>query len=54
MQVKRIGTDFEWFRDRMSSETVAELEPALMELYEMFGVEPVAKRKMYDGHSDIR
>ena len=53
-QVKRIGTDFEWFRDRMSSETVAELEPALMELYEMFGVEPVAKRKMYDGHSDIK
>lgn len=53
-QVKRIGTDFEWFRSSMSPKTIAELEPALMKLYDMFGVEPVEKRKQYDGISDIK
>lgn len=52
-QVKRIGTDFERFREAMSQEVINELAPALDELYRIFDVEPVSKRKKHDGYSII-
>lgn len=43
-QVKRIGTDFEWFRDQINKEYINEIESNLMKLYELFEVEPVPKK----------
>lgn len=53
-EVKRIGEDFEWFRDCISKDSIGEIEENLMELYRLFKVEPVPKRIIYDGKSKIR
>lgn len=43
-QVKRIGTDFEWFQNQIDKGCINEIESNLMELYELFEVEPVPKK----------
>ena len=53
-QVERIGTDFEWFRDRINKEYIDEIESSLNELYKIFNVTPVPKRVVYDGKSKIK
>lgn len=52
-EVERIGKDFEWFRENMEPDTIKEIEPELMKLYEIFHVNPVPKRVQYDGVSNI-
>jgi len=51
--VQKIGERFEFFRDRISKDHVDELSDSLNELYELFGVAPVARRVMHDGTSKI-
>ena len=51
--VKNIGERFEFFRDSMSDELVDSLSEALDELYRLFGVTPVPRKKTYDGKSPI-
>ena len=53
-QVVRIGTEFEWFRDRINKEYIDEIESSLKELYQIFHVTPVPKRVIYDGKSKIK
>lgn len=48
-QVKRIGTDFEWYRNELRQEFIDEIEPCLMKLYKLYNVDPVPKRVQYDG-----
>lgn len=48
-QVKRIGTDFEWFRNELRQEFIDEIEPCLMKLYKLYNVDPVPRRIQYDG-----
>lgn len=45
--------DFEFRRQSLSEERIAAQEPALLRLYEIFDVEPVSRRIMHDGASDI-
>lgn len=52
-EVERIGTDFEWFREEINPDFINEIESNLMELYEIFDVEPVPRRRMHDGTSKI-
>lgn len=52
-QVKRIGSEFEQFREAMSQAVIDELEPALNELYGIFAVQPIPKRRRHDGQSMI-
>lgn len=52
-QVTRIGTEFEWSRDRINRDYVDEIESSLVELYRLFDVAPVPKRNLYDGTSRI-
>lgn len=51
--VTKIGEDFEFFRSSFNPELVDEYSHALDELYEIFGVEPVPRRVVYDGKSPI-
>lgn len=51
--VQKIGERFEFFRDNISKDIVNELSTALEELYELFGVTPVARRTMHDGTTQI-
>lgn len=51
--VERIGLEFEQFREAMSQEVIDELEPSLSELYQIFSVDPVPKRRKHDGQSMI-
>lgn len=51
--VQKIGERFEFFRGNMSKDIVDELSMALDELYELFGVTPVARRVMHDGTTPI-
>ena len=51
--VKKIGKRFEFFRDSMSEEFAVSLSEALDELYKLFGVPPVPRKKTYDGKSPI-
>lgn len=51
--VQKIGERFEFFRDNISKDIVDELSGALEELYELFGVTPVARRVMHDAKSQI-
>ncbi len=53
-QVERIGTDFEWFRDRINKDYIDEIESSLKELYKIFNVMPIPKRVVYDGKSKIK
>lgn len=51
--VTEIGKRFEFHRDGFNKDAIAEVSRALDELYELFGVEPVAKRVVHDGQSPI-
>ena len=52
-EVLRIGENFEFHRERFNRELLPETDAALMRLYEIFKVTPVAKRKIHDGVSPI-
>ncbi|MFC9712452.1 hypothetical protein ACFTRD_30475 [Paenibacillus sp. NPDC056933] len=47
--VKRIGKDFEFFREKFNKDSVDEVSEALLQLYRLFDVEPVANRIMHVG-----
>lgn len=51
--VLRIGENFEFHRERFNREMLPETDAALMRLYDIFQVQPVAKRKIHDGVSVI-
>ena len=51
--VKRIGEEFEWYRDRINKDYIDELDNSLTELYTIFKVKPVPRRVLYDGKSNI-
>ena len=51
--VQRIGERFEFYRADFNPETVDEVSAALDRLYALFGVAPVPRRQVYDGHSPI-
>lgn len=51
--VKRIGKDFEFYKENFNKEFLHQTVDALFRLYEQFDVEPVAKRHMHDGTSPI-
>ncbi len=51
--VGRIGEDFEFHREGFNKEYIAETDAGLARLYELFGVAPIAKRRMHDGISPI-
>jgi len=51
--VERIGERFEWYRSGFDPTYLDETDAALNELYEMFGVAPVARRRFHDGVSTI-
>ena len=52
--VERIGKTFEFYRYDFNQDFLEETEKALMHLYKLFNVEPVAKKKFYDGISPIK
>jgi len=52
--VRRIGKNFEFVRDKFNKDSIDETSDALLKLYRLFDVEPVAKRLMHDGVSPIR
>ncbi|WP_128100324.1 ankyrin repeat domain-containing protein [Paenibacillus sp. DCT19] len=52
--VKRIGKDFEFIREKYNKDRVDEVSDALLKLYQLFDVEPVAKRIMHDGTTPIQ
>lgn len=51
--VKRIGQEFEFHRERFSKERLAEVDAGLERLYSLFNVTPVAQRRVHDGASPI-
>jgi ankyrin repeat protein len=51
--VQRIGTEFEFHRENFNTDYLAETDAGLAKLYALFGVEPVAKRRVHDGVSPI-
>ena len=51
--VRRIGETFEFHRENFNKDSLAETEAGLARLYEMFGVTPVARRRVHDGVSPI-
>lgn len=51
--VQKIGERFEFFRDNISKDIVDEIDVALVELYELFDVEPVARRTIHNGTTPI-
>ena len=51
--VRRIGVEFEFHRENFNKDYLAETDAGLTRLYELFGVTPVAKRRMHDGVSPI-
>ena len=51
--ITRIGKSFEFHREAFNHESVDEYSNALDELYKMYGVEPVARRIVHDGISNI-
>ena len=51
--VRRIGENFEFHRSNFNEEFLPETDKALQQLYEIFEVEPVARRIIYDGKSPI-
>ncbi len=52
-EVKRIGEEFEWFRDDINKDYIDELDNSLTELYTIFKVKPVPRRVLYDEKSNI-
>lgn len=53
VSVQGIGQQFEFSRDSFNKELLADAESGLLRLYQLFGVEPVAKRLTHDGLSPI-
>jgi hypothetical protein len=51
--VRRIGKEFEFHRENFNTEYLAETDAGLAKLYALFGMEPVAKRRVHDGVSSI-
>ena len=51
--VTTIGERFEFHREGYNPDKVAQASDALDELYKLFDVQPVAKRTMHDGTSEI-
>lgn len=51
--VRRIGQTFEFHRSSYSPEGLAAADAALNKLYDLFAVEPLAKREFHDGKSAI-
>lgn len=51
--VKRIGKDFEFYKESFNKDMLGETETALAKLYKLFNVEPAAPRKVYDCNSAI-
>ncbi|WP_342571844.1 ankyrin repeat domain-containing protein [Paenibacillus sp. FSL R5-0749] len=52
--VKRIGKDFEFAREKFNKDKVDGVSDALIKLYPLFNVEPVANRIMHDGTTPIQ
>ncbi|WP_339239542.1 hypothetical protein MKX40_03995 [Paenibacillus sp. FSL R5-0517] len=52
--VKRIGKDFEFAREKFNKDKVDGVSDALIKLYQLFDVEPVANRIMHDGTTPIQ
>lgn len=48
-----LGEKFEFYRDSYDKNSVDEVSEALYELYKIYDVEPVPKRVLFDGKSDI-
>ena len=51
--VTRIGKEFEFHRSNFNKDYLEETEAGLAKLYELFSVEPVARRRVHDGVSPI-
>jgi hypothetical protein len=51
--IERIGKTFEFHREGFNKDYLAETEAGLAKLYEIFGVEPIAGRRVHDGVSPI-
>lgn len=51
--VKQIGNDLEFRRDSIVEEYIPQIDKALGQLYELFEVPPVPKRRFHDGISPI-
>lgn len=51
--VREIGEEFEFHRENFNKDYLAETDAGLTKLYALFGVEPVAKRRIHDGVSPI-
>lgn len=52
-EVTRIGTEFEFYRADFATEYLEETESGLQKLYDLFSVNPVPRRQLYDGKSPI-
>lgn len=52
-EVTRIGTDFEFYKADFNPDYLDETLQGLHKLYELFSVEPVPERQVYDGKSMI-
>lgn len=51
--VSRIGAQFEFYRDGFMPDYLDATEAALADLYQLFGVSPVARRTVHDGSAPI-
>lgn len=51
--VKRIGTDFEFYKEKFNPEYLAETEAGLKLLYKITGIDPVPEKLKHDGYSII-
>jgi hypothetical protein len=51
--VEEIGKRFEFHRSGFNPESVDAVSNALEQLYEIFEVEPIARRQIHDGHSPV-
>lgn len=52
-EITRIGENFEFYRESFNKEYLEETDKALLNLYEMYKVQPVKRRIMHDGVSPI-
>ena len=52
-RVEIIGKDFEFHRENFNKDSLEDADVALLKLYDIFGVKPIAKRIIHDGVSPI-
>ena len=52
-KVEIIGKDFEFHRENFNKDSLEDADAALLKLYDIFGVKPIAKRIIHDGVSPI-